>query len=143
MAVALRYAADAGIDLVVIDFDVDLGRAVAVALHALSQVVLDGLFQGPVAKADDVAVIGEGKETGDAFGATQLYVNVGGVGGGTEGQGGKRKYGDFWTCSDPFQRVGPSKQGASILKQTGPKKKWADGNIGPFFYGFYGITGGK
>ncbi|MNE90402.1 hypothetical protein D3C80_1879100 [compost metagenome] len=73
----------------------DFGRAVAVALHALGQVMLDGLFQGPVAKADDVAVVGVGKETGDAFGAAQLYVNVGGVGGGTEGQGGKRKCGEF------------------------------------------------
>jgi hypothetical protein len=38
--------------------------------------------------------------------------------------------------------VGPFEQGVSILKQTEPKKKWADVNIGPFLW-LYGITGGK
>src|SRR3546814_21147148 len=61
--------------------------------------MLNGLFQRPVAKANDVAVVGISEEAGDAFGTAQLNIDVG-VGGGTEGQGGKRKYGEFGARSE-------------------------------------------
>ncbi|MNL27685.1 hypothetical protein D3C87_1492900 [compost metagenome] len=48
--------------------------------------MLDGLLQRPVAKADHVAVVGIGEETGNTFGIAQLQVDIG-MGCGTQGEG--------------------------------------------------------
>jgi len=81
--VALWYAADFGVELIVVVFHQHFGVGVAVALHALAQVMGDGLLQRPVAKADHAAIVGVGEEAGDAFGAAQFQVDIG-VGGGAQ-----------------------------------------------------------
>jgi hypothetical protein len=48
--------------------------------------MLDGLLKRPVAKADDVAVVGVGEEAGYALGTAQLQVDIG-MGCGTQGEG--------------------------------------------------------
>ncbi|MCY1371203.1 hypothetical protein D9M69_583370 [compost metagenome] len=84
--IAVGYAADFGVKLIVIGLDQNLRPGVAITLHALGQVMLDGLFKCPVAKADHVAVVGIGEETGNAFGTAQFQGDIG-VGSGTQGDG--------------------------------------------------------
>jgi len=81
-----RHPGDLRVKLIVIGFDPHLCRGVAIALHALAQVVLDGLRQRPVAKAHDAAVVGVGEQTRDAFSAAQFQIDIG-MGGGTQGEG--------------------------------------------------------
>ncbi|MCY1188643.1 hypothetical protein D9M73_297760 [compost metagenome] len=72
--------------LTFIVFDQYLRCAVTIALHALGQIMLNGLLQRPVAKTNHIAVVRVGEETGNALGSAQLQGDIG-VGRGTQGEG--------------------------------------------------------
>ena len=83
--ITVRHAAEVGIELAGVGFHRHLGVGVAVTLHALVQIVLGGLFQGPGAKADDIAIVGIGEKLGDAFLTAQFHFDIG-VGEGAQGE---------------------------------------------------------
>nr|GEV33775.1 hypothetical protein [Tanacetum cinerariifolium] len=77
LVVTVRHTADRGMHNVIVVMHSNLGGGVTITLHTLRQVMLDGLLQRPVAKADDVAIVGVGKQACDAFLAPQVDVDVG------------------------------------------------------------------
>src|SRR3546814_8004993 len=93
--------------------------------------MLNVLFQRPVAKENDVAVVGISEEAGDAFGTAQLNIDVG-VGGGTEGQGGKRKYGEFGHAQILFS-VWTPRTGCSHTETDRGEEKVGRRKYRPFF----------
>ncbi|MNH07344.1 hypothetical protein D3C79_667350 [compost metagenome] len=88
LAVVARYPLDVSMQFVVVTTDLHGRACVSVALHALGQVVFHGLLKRPVAKADDVAVVGVGKQPVHAFLVAQVDPGVG-LDGAAEGQCGQ------------------------------------------------------
>ncbi|MNJ52018.1 hypothetical protein D3C77_473360 [compost metagenome] len=76
-AVTSGNALNVSIQIVVVTADPHRGSGIAIALNAHGQVMLDCLFQAPVAKAYDIAVVGISEQPGHTLRAAQVKLGVG------------------------------------------------------------------
>ncbi|MNV77175.1 hypothetical protein D3C71_1705730 [compost metagenome] len=83
----------------------------------MGQVVLDRLFQRPVAIANHIAVVGVGEQPRDPLGTAQFQLGIG-EGGGTQGKGGEGEAQSWeFEHAQILFSVGPGSGEQDILKR--------------------------